>query len=138
MIKDYFADPSGKIQTTSQGLSPIKPRNKIQILFIVIFVISACGSMPTITQTPVHLPPALPDLVVSNVHIASPPIRPIASRLMPLTRYEQSSKTAGMPWRRTFQLLNFHRIMKFRSENCLPVKAWKCSCRLPHPTARTA
>ncbi len=48
----------------------MKPRNQLQILFIVIFVISACGSMKVVTQTPVLLPSALPDLAVSNVHIA--------------------------------------------------------------------
>ena len=60
MIKDHFANPAEKH----------KRNNQLQILFIVIFIISACGSMPIVTQTPVQLPPALPDLVVSNVHIA--------------------------------------------------------------------
>jgi hypothetical protein len=60
MIKDHFANPAEKHKT----------HNQLRLLFIVIFVISACGSMPIITKTPVQLPPALPDLVVSNVQIA--------------------------------------------------------------------
>lgn len=71
MTKNNFANPAQKIQTLShKACLPMKPRYQLQILFIVIFVISACGFMPIVTQAPVHVPPALPDLAVANVRIA--------------------------------------------------------------------
>jgi hypothetical protein len=46
----------------------MKPRNLLQI--VLLLILSACGAKPQVVETPVHLTPALPDLAVSNVHIA--------------------------------------------------------------------